>query len=389
MIITNNAHNIPRNSFQGNLINKVKPVKTNVASKLKPLAKDTFVKNIGKNKSFIQKYMDKLSLKDSRRISLTNSLLALGLSTYGLITSNTLVNLLGFGIILSYLKISNKILLPKILENTFLGTNVDENEEGKLIVAPYENISSRTDNKPNTHPIQVIARSLFLENYTKDESLDIAKKYKKILEIENDEEFLEKAAIELLKDFNLGGFSIRLNLIDGSCSDKKDTVFGSCKLNSHYNYHKIEVSPDERLEMFKTLVHEICHIKQEILAVKSCSEDEYIEKKALYVLNLLKKCTNLSSDKVENLISSYIQSRLDFYKGKGINFNSMSKFDINYFQARKLFEELNINVNESDETYLKSASEQGAKIAEFLAEKLIKDNYFINRGIIYEDNAIK
>ena len=41
MIITNNAHNIPRNSFQGNLINKVKPVKTNVASKLKPLAKDT------------------------------------------------------------------------------------------------------------------------------------------------------------------------------------------------------------------------------------------------------------------------------------------------------------------------------------------------------------
>ena len=25
-----------------------------------------------------------------------------------------------------------------------------------------------------------------------------------------------------------------------------------------------------------------------------------------------------------------------------------------------------------------------AKIAEFLAEKLIKDNYFINRGIIYE-----
>lgn len=369
MIVTNNVYSNQNYNFQGNYINKMRPLASN---KIKKAGSDYFVRKNTKNKSIIQRYFDKLDIARTRKLSLTASCVSLGLSISGMLMSNPVITLLGVGVALGAVKISNGFFTPKIVENVLLSKSSDVDADGKLISVPKEDISHKIDSKKSVSPIQEVVRQLFLVNYSNDVANNLAVKYKNLLTEENDEEFLEKTTIELLKDFDLSDVPIRLKLNDGKGSEKDDSIVGSCLLNSYNEYYKIQISRDSKLNMFKTLVHEITHVKQDILMANSCSENEFIAKETVFASRLLEKFTTLKPSDKSKLIGKYVQSKLNFYNKYGIRFNIINEFDENYSYARRLFDESDNLVNKSNSSYYKHLREKGAFFAEYLAEDMIE-----------------
>ena len=193
------------------------------------------------------------------------------------------------------------------LPNIFLERNLKEFDP--ILIDPVRD-------RNLTHS-QKICKNVFLENYSAQESKNIINQYKDIMKISDKENFIRVLFNSLTKDYKLNNIPIKLINSDRNTSSDISSLKANGWVTPDYSKQVYElhlVSSKDRNKIMETLVHELHHIKQEILAYQaSQSYEERVGNDILYIKSYFKS-SNKYSDKFypsESAIKEFAKTRMN------------------------------------------------------------------------------
>lgn len=339
-----NFYAINKSKTKLNNFNKTNPLYKN------NLEKDIFVK-FGKNISHKQ------NLKDIvYRIIRNNPTAIIGLSAAMLLSSIGLHSVLLSSLALGLGLISTLALdLPK-----------EVYKYDDTVINPIK------DN--NLSENQKICKSIFLENFSEDESKNIAKKYQKILNINDKNEFIQTAFDELKSDYKLQNIPIRLKIasIKPKSIFKLDFIAGCMSEYVGLKTYVIQLSSKKlsKKNLLELLVHEMHHVKQDILKYQSLeSIDEIIAQKLAFYQN--EKIFQNCSEEARLLAATQSsKDKVRMMDKLGIKMNSLKENPL-YEYGRKMYED-RFHFVKTYDNYLHSETEIDAIRSAEMMMKLVK-----------------
>lgn len=353
-------------------------------------------KGRGMRKKALSRSMD--SFDRSRKINrLTNvqrgvisgNLALLGL---GLLTGNPLITFLGAGLGFSgYLYgkkqleelTPNKIATVDNIDNSIKSINTDQTEvtSSTEVNRPSlrEKIKSQNANQTNNPQAtfqQKACQNIFLENISAKEARNISEKYSAIMKIKDEKEFVYALLENLRKDYKLETIPIILD--DTYVSSTEGQMEGTAVLLPDYSKSRyvIKVNGNRtKEELLLSFVHEMHHLKQDIIAYQASTNDERIYNDINFVtewrLSSPPSSSAFFNDSADDLARARMRDKNKMFNSLNISSNSMDKNYPLYKIARKIVRSQHDYPNKSAEAYRNSYIEQGAYIAEGLMQYLL------------------
>ena len=113
--------------------------------------------------------------------------------------------------------------------------------------------------------IENIRRNLseiFEKNITQKEADELAKNYKKICEIKDDNEFIQKLFKQIKNDYGFKNSHIKLNIVDFDSSNAPNWIAFHSDLGHIISVSRVNGKYANRKELFECIFHEFKHHKQ-------------------------------------------------------------------------------------------------------------------------------
>lgn len=168
-------------------------------------------------------------------------------------------------------------------------------------------VGHRALTKPSIEKVAQNFSEIFRKDISKEEAEKLVNNYKEIFKIDNVDDFCTKIFEQVKKDYGFGNINIKLQIekmADTSVASKMsksemaayNAQCGILKLNpSHFKDNKM--CTDDKLEMFKSVIHELQHAKQ--------SEIAYRTNLIKYLEAMQQRCNNTTKNFVPDMINHF------------------------------------------------------------------------------------
>ena len=216
---------------------------------------------------------------------------------------------------------------------------------------------------------------IFLENFTKDETKAIQKKYQDILKISDKDEFLDKLFAELKRDYKLDNIPIKLGKTYTK-GEKSGAIRGAAHFSPDHRKPYLDLEVDKTYDnqtLLKHITHELRHAKQDLTCYQVGTRDDLISVYKDRIRDTISE-KKWSQKELEHEATQIVDEIISFYNKIGVK--KIDNTSRNYDWGRKILDSYRIYANKSKEAYLTTLYETDAKATEILMSKMVNNRLF-------------